>query len=204
MMHYSAEHFMDISTERLYQRIVVEHQGSYCFGLNTFFFQMLCGLGYRAYTGSARVNHAKEASDTPIYTGLSHMIIFVQPGEESNVTYLVDVGFGGSGLTRPICLSSSEDNIVMGATPTEQHRLTRDAHPDSRLKVVISSNTTMSGLLWGMNGRPPFAPAMASLSTTPQPTHAEGHPFGMGQQVPKHIPPPQKGLHLHFVSRPIP
>ncbi|KAG6817219.1 hypothetical protein H0H87_011577 [Tephrocybe sp. NHM501043] len=116
MMHYSADHFMDISAEGLYQRIAIKRQG------------------YRAYSGAGRVNVAKEASDTPIYTALSHMIIFVQPGDTSNVTYLVDVGCGGSGPTRPILLSSSDNNIVMGTTPTEKHRLTRGTHPESKIE----------------------------------------------------------------------
>ena len=60
------------------------------------------------------------------------MIIFVQPEEDSNVTYLVDVGFGGFGLTRPILLS--EDSVIFGTTPTEQHRLARRARDDSSLR----------------------------------------------------------------------
>ncbi|GLB33556.1 putative N-acetyltransferase [Lyophyllum shimeji] len=133
MMHYSADHYMDISTEGLYKRMVIGRGGSYCFGLNGLFSQMILGLGYRAYTGAARINIAEKASDTPVYTAFSHMIIFVQPGADSNETYLVDVGCGGSGLTRPILLSDAEDNVVIGTTPTEMHRLRRGAHPASRL-----------------------------------------------------------------------
>lgn len=70
-------------------------------------------------------------SNPPNYTSLVHMVIFVQPLENSNITYLVDVGCGGSGPTRPILLSDVVDNIVMGTSPTERHRLTRGAHPDS-------------------------------------------------------------------------
>ncbi|KAG5725999.1 Arylamine N-acetyltransferase, partial [Termitomyces sp. T112] len=135
MMHYSANHAMDISTESLYHRIAIERQGSYCFGLNIFFFQMLCGLGYRAYTGSARVNLTQDPLDAPVYTALSHMIIFVQP-QSGKTTYLVDVGCGGSGPARPILLSSQEDNVVMGTTPTEQHRLTRGVRSDSRVARI--------------------------------------------------------------------
>lgn len=72
----------------------------------------------------------------PEYTGLTHMVIFVQPGEESNVTYLVDVGCGGSGPTTPILLSAAEDNVVMGTTPTEKHRLRRGTHPDSSIGTL--------------------------------------------------------------------
>ena len=59
------------------------------------------------------------------------MVIFVQPEEGSNTTYLVDVGFGGSAPTRPILLS--EGIVVFGTTPTEQHRLTRGCRSDSSL-----------------------------------------------------------------------
>lgn len=38
---------MDISPEGLYQRLVVEGKGSYCFGMNGLFLQMIRGLGYR-------------------------------------------------------------------------------------------------------------------------------------------------------------
>lgn len=38
---------MDVSVEGLYRRMVVERQGSYCFGLNILFLQMMRGLGYR-------------------------------------------------------------------------------------------------------------------------------------------------------------
>ncbi|KAF5387859.1 hypothetical protein D9615_000166 [Tricholomella constricta] len=133
MMHYSADHTMDISTAGLYQRIVIERRGSYCFGLNILFLQMLCGLGYRSYGGSGRINISNQPSESPLYTARSHMVIFVQPGEESTKTYLVDVACGGSGPIRPILLSDAEDNVVIGTTPTEKHRLTRGAHPESKL-----------------------------------------------------------------------
>ncbi|KAG6837985.1 hypothetical protein H0H93_008379 [Arthromyces matolae] len=58
---------------------------------------------------------------------------YENPGDDSKVTYLVDVGCGGSGPSRPLLLSASNENIAMGTTPTERHKLTRGAHPDSRI-----------------------------------------------------------------------
>lgn len=72
----------------------------------------------------------------PVLTSLAHMVIFVQPFEGSNQTYLVDVGFS-AGLVRPILLSDAEDNIIMGTNPTEMHRLTRGPHP------LSSTSTSM-------------------------------------------------------------
>ncbi|KAK7448823.1 hypothetical protein VKT23_013552 [Stygiomarasmius scandens] len=117
---------MDISPEGLYRRLVVERNGSYCYGLNGLMFGMLLGIGYRAYAGQARTNTTPNGRDMPQYIQMSHMVIFVQPlSDDSNITYLVDVGFGGGGLTRPILLDDHEDNVVVGTGPTEKHRLRR-------------------------------------------------------------------------------
>jgi arylamine N-acetyltransferase len=85
-----------------------------------------CHFG-RAYAGAARVNQAYAPSALPEFSALSHMVIFVQPIQDSNKTYLVDVGFG-IGLTKPILLSNADDNIITGTTPTEKHRLTRGSN----------------------------------------------------------------------------
>ncbi|TFK43192.1 hypothetical protein BDQ12DRAFT_674553 [Crucibulum laeve] len=132
-MHYSSDHKMDITPEGLYRRLILDNRGSYCFGLNGLFFQMLRGLGYRAYSGSARVNVVKDPELPPNFTALIHMIIFVQPIENSNETYLVDVGCGGSGPARPILLLTGGENVVMGISPTEKHRLNMCPHPESSL-----------------------------------------------------------------------
>ena len=75
------------------------------------------------------MNTTPDDLTNPVFASLSHMVIFVQPSEGSNQTYLVDVGFGSTGLVRPILLSDAGNNTVMGIDPTEMHRLTRGAHP---------------------------------------------------------------------------
>jgi len=138
-MHYTAEHLVDVTPDGLFQRMVVEKKGSWCFGQNSLFLGMIQGLGFRAYSGGARVNMNMDAETPPQYTPLSHMIIFVQPTTESNVTYLVDTGFGGSNPTRPILLSDASDYVVIGSTPTEEHRLTRGTRDDSTLELQPNS-----------------------------------------------------------------
>jgi hypothetical protein len=91
----------------------------------------------RAYSGAARVNTTPDNLINPILTSLSHMVIFIQPYEDSNQTYLVDVGFGSTGLARPMLLSDAEDNIVMGTNPTEMHRLIRGPHPLSSTSMSV-------------------------------------------------------------------
>ena len=89
-----------------------------------------------AYPGAARVNQAPPNSGTVDYMAINHMIIFVQPIADSNETYMVDVGFGGSNLAQPILLSDAKTNIVWGAVPPERHRLTRGPHSSSSLGEI--------------------------------------------------------------------
>ncbi|KAJ7245643.1 hypothetical protein B0H12DRAFT_1127455 [Mycena haematopus] len=137
-MHYTAAHWMDITYEGLYHRMVEtqDGNGSFCFGLNGLFFQMLKGLGFRVYAGSARINE-QAPGIAPVFLGLSHMILFVQPTEGSNTTYLVDVA---NGPVRPILLQ--EDEYVMGASPSEHHVLTRTARADSSLESSPNSQAS--------------------------------------------------------------
>ncbi|KAJ6517458.1 arylamine N-acetyltransferase 2, partial [Mycena vitilis] len=129
-MHYTEAHSMDITYENLYERLVQssEGKGSYCFGLNGLFFQMLKGLGFRVYSGSGRINEQARGS-APIFHAFVHMILFVQPTEGSNATYFVDVA---AGPVRPILLEEGE--VAMGATPSEHHVLTRTTRADSSLE----------------------------------------------------------------------
>ncbi len=113
---------------------------------------MLRGLGYRyaisfnqraaipnlipisrAYSGSGKINDPLAPHETPEYLSFVHMVLFFQPIDDSSETYLVDVGCGGNGPSRPILLSCDPHNVVMGVSPTEKHRLTRGSRPQSSL-----------------------------------------------------------------------
>lgn len=61
------------------------------------------------------------------------MILFVQiPGNKTEETWLVDVGYGVTGLIRPVLLSDSTENVVMGSTSTELHRLRKMSSPEGK------------------------------------------------------------------------
>lgn len=83
------------------------------------------------------MNISLKEDTSPSYTPLGHMLILCQPVVGSNITYLLDAWFGGSGLVRPILLSDASDNIVLGTTPTEKHRLTRGKRLDSSLGELL-------------------------------------------------------------------
>ncbi|KAF9269729.1 cysteine proteinase [Marasmius fiardii PR-910] len=131
-MHYSSEHTMDVEAQPTFQRLVRERKGSYCFGKTGLLFGMLRGLGYRVYAAQGRVNqNYMKLGAPPEFTPTTHVVLLVQPIADSNVTYMVDVGFGGSCPVRPILLTEGE--AVMGTTPTEKHRLRKGKLPDSCL-----------------------------------------------------------------------
>jgi arylamine N-acetyltransferase len=79
------------------------------------------------YAGSGRINE-QAPGVTPVFHAFVHMILFVQPTEGSNTTYLVDVGAG------PVCpILLEEGEMVVGASPSEHHVLTNTARADSSL-----------------------------------------------------------------------
>ncbi|KAG7095709.1 hypothetical protein E1B28_006423 [Marasmius oreades] len=139
-MHYTPERTMDIGFDYLYQRLVVNNGGSYCFGMNRIFLQMIRGLGYRAYSGSGRINTGPPDSP-PNFLPFTHMLLFIQPIDGSNATYFVDASGGGSSLTQPILLVDGES--VMGSTPSEKHVLIRTARSESSLASSLSGDSEL-------------------------------------------------------------
>ncbi|KAF8652498.1 hypothetical protein AX16_004371 [Volvariella volvacea WC 439] len=134
----SASHDVDVTPEGVFKRLVEEKKGgSWCFGLNGLLFGVLRSLGYRVYTGLARVNDTPGFVQPYDFTSFSHMILFVQPfadydkqGNEvgsdggSRITYLVDVGLASRRLMQPILLHESEEGVT-GISKSERHRLRR-------------------------------------------------------------------------------
>lgn len=131
-MHYTDNHKMDVTAEGVFQRLVVDRLGgSYCFGLNTLLLEVLKGLGFLAYSGGA--GFESRFFTVQDMTDCVHMILFVQiPGNKTEETWLVDVGYGVTGLIRPVLLSDSTENVVMGSTSTELHRLRKMSSPEGK------------------------------------------------------------------------
>ncbi|KAI0086889.1 hypothetical protein BDY19DRAFT_957182 [Irpex rosettiformis] len=158
-IHYTAEHRMPVRPDELFERMVVKHGGSYCFGQNGLFLGMLRGLGYRAYPVFGRVlvpSSSPYPSDprSPIpdfiYTNQSHMLILVQPYPQSNphlgnATFVVDISFAGLlGPIRPILLADGtgeeeKGGWVWGTFPPVRHRVVKGAHYASSLETSPGS-----------------------------------------------------------------
>lgn len=71
----------------LFQKIVIDQRGGYCFELNTLFRWLLDSLGFDAYQVIASLIDADGIAAPPAHNG----IICVIEGEK----YFIDVGFGG-------------------------------------------------------------------------------------------------------------
>jgi hypothetical protein len=84
------------------------------------------------------------------YSGFLHLILLVQPhaAPHADVTYLIDVGLGGTGPIRPILFSDGSSGNpqrglstagataggwVWGAYPPERHRILRGTFTDGSL-----------------------------------------------------------------------
>jgi len=88
-----------IDLPAVFDKLVHQGRGGYCFELNTLFCAGLKALGYAVTPLAARVRWGVPET-TP--TGLSHMLLRVEVAHES---YIADVGFGGPTPDRALALS---------------------------------------------------------------------------------------------------
>lgn len=85
---------VNLSIEHLYDKIVTNHRGGYCFENNTSFLSLLRGLGFDARPCMCRVT--KDASEL---APIRHKATIVTVDGKD---YFLDVGFGGAMCTRPL------------------------------------------------------------------------------------------------------
>ena len=105
-----------LNIESLFQKLVVERRGGYCFEQNGLFLAVLTQLGFKAAPLSARVRIDRPRDFIPSRT---HMFIRVDFRDKS---WLTDVGVGGLSLTQAIELDNNETQT----TPHEARRIIRD------------------------------------------------------------------------------
>ncbi|WP_035883669.1 arylamine N-acetyltransferase family protein [Cupriavidus metallidurans] len=110
---------VSIDLPSVFEKLVAQGRGGYCFEQNTLLCAGLKALGYAVTPLAARVRwHVPEA--TP--TGLSHMLLRVEVAHES---YIADVGFGGPTPDRALSLSLPPDeNTPYRLQPSPANGLT--------------------------------------------------------------------------------
>ncbi|WP_454753070.1 arylamine N-acetyltransferase family protein [Cupriavidus necator] len=105
-----------IELDAVFDKLVTQRRGGYCFELNTLLAAALTALGYPVTPLAARVRWGMP-EDVPTVT--SHMLLRVEVAHQS---YLADVGFGGPTPFRAMPLSAPTDDSFpyrLVASPSE-------------------------------------------------------------------------------------
>ncbi len=93
---------LPLDFKSLYQRIVIQRRGGYCFEQNGLLYGVLEELGFSPKILLARVIHSHDT-----HSGLTHRMSMV---EYEGQQYVLDVGFGFLGPTFPVPMSEVEPN----------------------------------------------------------------------------------------------
>ncbi|KAJ3048932.1 hypothetical protein HDU99_009038, partial [Rhizoclosmatium hyalinum] len=115
--------FLDVKPslkpDSLFQRIVTEKRGGYCFQVNTLVAMALRAIGFNASTGVARSVVWDSVSQEYVLGATTHMVVFVQLDGYSNL-HLVDLGYNRIGQTAAIELVPG---AVVDSVMGEKHRI---------------------------------------------------------------------------------
>jgi len=111
---------ISLDPDALFQKLVVERRGGYCFEQNGLFLEVLRELGFNVAPISARVRLQRPRDFTPPRT---HVFLRVELDGES---WLTDVGVGALSLTSPLRLAARGEQ-------TTRHEPRRILEEDGRL-----------------------------------------------------------------------
>jgi len=107
---------ISLEPEALFQKLVLDGRGGYCFEQNGLFLLVLQELGFRVTPISARVRLQRPRDYTPPRT---HVFLRVEVEGES---WLTDVGVGALSLTSPLRLAATDEQPTLH----EPRRLLRE------------------------------------------------------------------------------
>ncbi|KAG5294996.1 N-acetyltransferase [Histoplasma ohiense] len=140
VLHYSQHRTISLDPDYLFHKLIERGLGGYCLENTGLLAIVIRSLGYQFYTTAGRVS---KSYDSPTragqFHGWGHMILVVTLNSNK---YIVDVGFGPNGPTRPLLLE--EDKPVTSFAPA-QMRLIKDN---------ISPNVDRSQRLWIYQTKP--------------------------------------------------
>jgi len=98
---------ISLEPDALFQKLVLDRRGGYCFEQNGLFLEVLRELGFQVTPISARVRLQRPRDFIPPRT---HVFLRVELGGES---WLTDVGVGGLSLTSPLRLANREEQATL-------------------------------------------------------------------------------------------
>ncbi|MBP2616225.1 arylamine N-acetyltransferase family protein [Chryseobacterium jejuense] len=102
-----------LDLESIFQKLVVESRGGYCYEQNLLLSEVLTYLGFKVQLQLGRVLWRKDENSSAAKT---HLLLIV---EWESQKYLVDCGFGIATLTGPLLLNEQEPQ----ETPNEQFKI---------------------------------------------------------------------------------
>ncbi|EJL74187.1 arylamine N-acetyltransferase family protein [Chryseobacterium populi] len=105
-----------VDIENVFQKLVVENRGGYCYEQNVLLKNVLETIGFQVTVHLGRVFWRRERKDKAART---HMLLVVTLNGEK---YLADSGFGTVTLTAPLVLHSKDEQT----TPNEKFQITQN------------------------------------------------------------------------------
>ncbi|KAF2726122.1 arylamine N-acetyltransferase 2 [Polychaeton citri CBS 116435] len=125
-IHYSNNHAVSLELQTLFQKIVgdARGRGGYCMEVSLLYNQILRALGFRAFTVGVKIRLRTDGIPQGDFFGWVHIVNIVTL--EDNTRWMVDVGFGGDGATKPLPLTDGHITQNIG---TQEIRLIRDFIP---------------------------------------------------------------------------
>jgi N-hydroxyarylamine O-acetyltransferase len=104
---YDYKRQIDFCLSHLFEKIVINRRGGYCYEMNSFFMGILEALGYSCAAASARI-----LAGRTVITPVAHRTTIVTL---ENQRYLCDVGFGGAGAPEgPVSFEGGVQEIAGG------------------------------------------------------------------------------------------
>lgn len=120
--HYSWHKVVNVKPAHLFKKIVnILGRGGYCMEVNYFYHLVLYSLGFDVYMAGSRIYCAPVRR----YGGWTHVVNLAIIGEKR---YLLDVGFGGQGPSRPVPV---EHGVETEQIAPAQSRLMYEATPQN-------------------------------------------------------------------------
>jgi arylamine N-acetyltransferase len=141
-LHYSPSRTptrtVSLDPQAVYDKFINRRRGGYCMEQNMFFNYMLRGLGFQVYSTGARVRRREHGIPVGDYIGWSHVvnIVTLESSGESQ-QFMVDVGFGGDGPTKPLLLTDWAVTRNLGTQEVMLKYENIDSNVDPRQKLWV-------------------------------------------------------------------
>ncbi|PGH02073.1 hypothetical protein GX51_04886 [Blastomyces parvus] len=126
VLHYSQHNTISLDPDYLFHKLIERGLGGYCLENTGLLAIVIRSLGYQFYTTAGRVSKSYDSpSDAGQFHGWGHMILLVSIDGNK---YMVDVGFGPNGPTRPLLME--EDKPATSFAPAQMRVVKNNIGPN--------------------------------------------------------------------------